>query len=226
MKKICFAGLCLFVLACASIQTSKSLTMDQVIMSPSDYSKTNKLGPELTVKHWKGLENIFNAVRAKYDPAKVEFGLIRVLSSGRKTGGIMFGRRITLDKTKKAAPAKNEKLLAVTLVYGTPFSSLQTDFGTRAATVFKKYGRGIIDIVSKEKEILNDDRVAGVVILFKWTVDEDKIEAIIVTSPKDLCEKLANYYISPQSFLDASTVLGWRKKAFSGKIDVDLKKAL
>ncbi len=227
MKKLLLMCLCLLVLGCTSIKPKKALTVDQVIMSASDYSKKNKLSPRLTDMHWIGLKNIFTEIEGKFDPLKMKFASIRTLPAGNKTGGIMFGRRIVLDKSlKKMAVAKNEKWLALSFVYGAGFNSVGTNFDARAATIFGRYGTDIVNIVNKQKELLNDNRVQGVMMLFKWTVDEDTTEAIIVTSPKALYEKLENHNISTQTFLDASTVLGWQKKAFTGKMNIDLKKAL
>jgi len=226
MKKLYLACFCLIILGCASATQKKPVTTKKVIMSASDYSKGNKIAPKLTAKHWKSLENISQGVSKKYDPKKMKFGSIRILPGGNKTGGIMFGRRIVLDKSSKRPRAKNEKWLALTLVCGDGFDTLDTIFDARAATVFKRYGSSVISIVSNEKKLLNDKRVPGVIMLFKWTVEDDLIEAIIITSPKANYKKLANGRISPQSFLDKSTVLGWQGKAFSGKLNIDLKKAL
>ena len=226
MKKLYLACLCLIILGCASATPKKPVTTNRVIMSASDYSKRNKLAPKLTTAHSKSLENISEGVSKKYDPHKMKFGSVRILPGGTKTGGIMFGRRIILDKPSKRPLTKNEKWLALTLVYGDDFDTLDTTFDARAATVFKRYGTSIITIVSNEKNLLNDKRVPGVIILFKWTVEDDMIEAIIITSPKANYKKLANGNISPQSFLDKSTVLGWQGKAFSGKMNIDLRKAL
>ncbi len=226
MRKLYLACFCLIILGCASATPKKPVTTNKVIMSASDYSKRNKLAPKLTARHWKSLEKVSEGVSNKYDPHKIKLDSVRTLPGGNKTGGIMFGRRIILDKSSKRPLTKNEKWLALTLVCGDDFDTLDSTFDARAATIFKRYGTSIITIVSNEKKLLNDRRVPGVIILFKWTAEDDMIEAIIITSPKANYKKLANGNISPQSFLDKSTVLGWQGKAFSGKMNIDLRKVL
>jgi len=198
--------------------------MEQVIISPSQYS-TEK-GKTLAIKYYRNLQNIFENIRAKYTSAEIEFVSTKTLSDGSVLGGIAF--------FKSELDSEDNRYLGVVIGTSDIFNTLQTDFNKRASTVVSKYVRDILEIISKEKEVLLDEKVTGIYIHISWWARDfltsryygGKVEGISLQCSQEDCKKYLKLEISNQEFIDKSKITGWQDNILLGKIELDLKQIL
>ncbi len=226
MKKIIFILIPIFLLiGCATVPTAPTiLSMEQVIIAPTQYS-TEK-GKALAIKHYKNLQNIFANIRSKYSPAEIDFATVKTLPDSSITGGIGF--------FKNDLYAEDNRYLGTIVGTSNIFNTLQTDFTARTATVFSKYARNILEIISKEQEALDDENVAGIHIHISWWARDflvskyygGEVEGISIQCSQEDCEKYLKLTISNQEFVDRCVIAGWQGNNLLGKIELDLKQLL
>jgi len=194
------------------------LTMEEVIVPSSAYS--TETGRALAIKYETNLQNIFLNIRIKYYP-ELKFAPISVLNN-MASGGIGFFR-----------PSDDKRFLGVQVYLDAPYNKSRTDFNERAATSFSRYARGLLEIIMKEREPLNDGNVSGAFVSLSWIARDfshsyrgGEWECINIEASRDDVKRFLSDEISNQEFVNRCEIgarMGWNEL---GKIELDLKETL
>jgi hypothetical protein len=184
--------------ACVACHTPghKPLSSAAAIAAPEIYeSQEDKL---LVLKHQNSLNAIYQGIRERFKPSRLEFYLI---------SGICF-RKLQLKNTYDNYLSINTKCSAT-------FSDGKTTFEKRAVTIFTDYSKPLLAIAASEKEPFEDKDVAGIMISTRWGVQKnikDKYryatyEEMILVVRKQQMHDFMNASLTDQQLLDRSTVI-------------------
>jgi tetratricopeptide (TPR) repeat protein len=175
------------------------LSFKQVISEPSAYS-TEK-GRRLMIKYKKNLGNLFINVRKTFTVSEIEF----IPYIPNKSSGLAF---MKLNESKS-----DERFLSLTVM--APFNFYDKRHSTyqeRAAAIFAKYARGLIEVALQETQVLNDSDVSGVWISISWSTMDAKStkrgEALTLIAAKDDCRAFLSNALTPQVFINKITIKG------------------
>lgn len=182
--------------SCQTYHRHKPLVRESVIAAPEIYeSQQDRL---LVLKHQNSLNAIYEGIRKRFSPSKLEFFLI---------SGICF-RSFQLKNTYDTYLSINTKTSA-------RFKSDKTTFEKRAASIFADYGKPLLTIAASETALIEDSDVVGIMISTRWGVEkniQDKYryatyeEMILVVQKQQIYEFMSDA-LTDQQLLDRSTVI-------------------
>jgi tetratricopeptide (TPR) repeat protein len=159
----------------------------------------------------KHLENIFIKVREAYKPSEIEF----FHSMGAKGAGLCF---MKIDD-------HDDRFLSLTVL--APFAFFdkgKSTFQDRAAVLFMRYIKGLIEIALREEQIINDPDVAGIWILMSWsTIDDQEVkrgEGFTLIATKEDCRDFTTEKIPAQDFVSRASITGMQEGKELGKISI------
>jgi hypothetical protein len=139
--------------------------------------------------------------------------------------GLFFGRL-------RDDPNKTIYLSLHTMTF-TTYNTLRTNFEERAATVFIKHGRSLVEIACSDKNIMSDNDIYGISITIAWETSSfakgkflKTLEAVNIYAPKSIFNDFLNNKIDNQDFINQCKVKGFRGETFLGLIRIDLGKGL
>ena len=206
---IIFVFFAILITSCATPQSRTAmppeywgivpLSFKEVVADPAEYS-TEK-GKTLMIKHEKSLEDIFMNVRKKYNPSEIEFSpYIPKTSSG-------------LSFMKLVASKRDERFLAINVVATfTFFDKEKSTYQERAAILYTKYMRGLLEIAMQETQMINDPDVAGMWILIAWsTIDAKEVkrgEGLALIGTKEDCKNFISNKLTSEDFISRTTIRG------------------
>ena len=195
--------------------TVPPLTMEEVIVPPSAYSTETEKA--LAIKYETNLQNIFLNIRIKYYP-ELKFAPISVLDN-MASGGIGFFR-----------PSHDNTCLGVQVYLEAPYNTLESNFHQRAATSFFRYAKGLLEMIMKEREPINDGHVNGAFVSISWIskdfshgYDGGEWECINIEAAKADVRQFLSDEISNQTFANRCRIsarIAWNEL---GKIELHLK---
>jgi len=182
--------------ACQTLDKQAPFSMESVITSADVYeSKEDK---NLTIKYQNNLKNIYKNVRARYKPSQLEFFLV---------SGICF-RNIKVNTpydTYLSLNTKSSKL----------FLDRKTSFEQRASIIFNNYIKPLLKIAAEERAILQESRVAGIMINTRWKVKKilkgkypiALFEQVSLVTKKEQIDKYLRDTITDQELLNQSSLI-------------------
>jgi hypothetical protein len=199
---------------CASCQTTghKPLLSEAVIAAAAIYESPEDR--QLVLKHQDSLNAIFQGIRKRFRPSKLEFFLI---------SGICF-RKLQIKN-------RNDTYLSINTRSSTTFKDGKTSFEKRAASVFAEYSKPLLAIAASEKALLEDEDVAGIMIGTRWGVQKnikDKYryvthEEMILVVRKQEIHEFVNNALTDQQLLDRSTVIALSESESPREITLTLE---
>jgi tetratricopeptide (TPR) repeat protein len=209
IKIITFLFIAMLITSCATPQSRTTgpseywgiipLSFQQVVSTPAAYS-TEK-GRKLMVRYEKNLEDIFRKIRMTYNLSEIEF----VPYIRNKSAGLSFMKRNDSNS--------DERFLALAVI--APFAFFekgQSTYQERAAVIFTKYVRDMMEIALQEMRIMNDTDIAGVWISISWsTMDAKSVkrgEGFSLIATKENATNFINHLLTAQAFADKSTIWG------------------
>ena len=97
--------------------------------------------------------------------------------------------------------------------------------------IFKKYIKPLLKIAAKEREILKDSTVAGIMINTRWEVKKTlkgqysliSFEQVSLVTPKEQIDKYLRDTITDQELLDLSTLIAMKERGSPQIIRLRLK---
>ena len=181
--------------ACQSLSKQTPLSMESVITSADVYEADEDRN--LVINYQNNLENIYTNARARYKPSQLEFFLI---------SGICF-RNMRVNRSYATYLSLNTKSLK-------QFLDTKTTFNRRASLIFNTYTKPLLKIAAKEKEILKDSKVAGIMINTRWKVEKTLgalsitvFEQLTLVAKKEQVDHYMEDTITDQELLDQSTLI-------------------
>jgi len=117
-------------------------------------------------------------------------------------------RRLQIKKTFDLYLSLNTKSTEI-------FQEDQISFEQRAATIFNRYIKQLLTIAAQEKELLNNEVMAGIMINNRWQVERMlnsqyksvSFEQITLVAQKKEINDYLNHLITDQELLDRSTLI-------------------
>lgn len=182
--------------ACQILNRQAPLSMESVITSADVYESLED--KKLVTRYQNNLRNIYNHVRARYRPSQLEFFLV---------SGICF-RNIRVNTSYDTYLSLNTKSSKL-------FHDTKITFEQRASTIFNKYIKPLLKISAEEKEILQDNNVAGIVINTRWKVKKilkgkysiTLFEQVSLVTKKGQIDKYLRQAITDQELIDQSILI-------------------
>lgn len=197
---------------CHPLNKRSPLSIKSVI-APADVYESIE-DKNRTIKYQHNLENIYHNVRNRYKPSQLEFFLV---------SGICF-RAIQVKGFYDIYLSLNTKSSKI-------FLDSKTDLEQRASMIFKKYIKPLLKIAAKEREILKDITVAGIMINTRWEVKKTlkgqysliSFEQVSLVTPKEQIDKYLRDTITDQELLDLSTLIAIKERGSPQIIRLRLK---
>ena len=187
-------------ISCQSLHRRTPLSSELVIAPPDIYESLSE--KNLTIAYQDNLHTIYKAVRSRYTPRQLEFFLI---------SGICF-RSLTIKSTP-------DTYLFINTKTSHHFNNNNTTFEQRAATIFTSYIRHLLTLAAREKELLQDRALAGIMITTRWKIENIiqkeyhtiSFEEITLAARKDTAAHYLQGTITDQELLDQSTIIALRE---------------
>ena len=188
--------LCAISSSCQSLGKPAPLD-DTAVIAPLNVYESPQ-DRSIVITYHTNLENIYNNVRSHFKPHQLEFFMI---------SGICL-RRLQIKKTFDLYLSLNTKSTEI-------FQEDQTSFEQRAATIFNRYIKQLLTIAAQEKELLNNEVMAGIMINNRWQVERMlnsqyksvSFEQITLVAQKKEINDYLNQSITDQELLDRSTLI-------------------
>ena len=205
------------LLSCSTTQPLTSLNTYQFILDPSQYS-TEK-GRSLARSHHENTNNIFNNINEKYEG--ISFTPVTKSEDGKFTGGIGFFREEIRNSIK------DHRYLGISISTADIFY-LENDSSKnrtlRVETIYTKYIRELLKIMTDEKEILADDDVEGFSIKIAWVnkLGSIYVDDFIVRASKSDAYDYSHNLMTAQDFLSNNDVLQFGKNMSMEKVNVNI----
>lgn len=182
--------------ACQTLKKQVPIGMESAI-SPADVYESIE-DRNLVLQYRQNLENIYEGVRDRYKASDLEFFMI---------SGICF-RKLQIKKTF-------DTYLSLSTKISQQFLNNQTDYEQRLSIVFRTYLKPLLKIAAREKEILHDNTIAGIMVSTQWKVknplqgEYEMVlqEQITLATGKDLISQYMMNAITDQELLDRSTLI-------------------
>jgi len=181
--------------ACQSLNKRAPLSMESVI-SPADIYES-KEDRSRVINYQINLKNIYTNVRSRYKPNQLDFFLV---------SGICFSN-MQVNRSYDTYLSLNTKSLK-------KFLDTKTTFDQRASVIFNKYTKPLLKIAAEEREILEDSKVAGLMINTRWKVKKTSgnlsltlFEQIVLVTKKEQVDHYMEGAITDQELLDQSTLI-------------------
>lgn len=208
------------IVLCASNSTC------QLLNKPAPLNSTAVIAPlnvyespqdrNIVIKYQPNLKNIYNNIRSHYKPSQLEFFMI---------SGICF-RRLQIKKTFDLYLFVNTKSPKI-------FKDDQTTFEQRAAAIFNLYIKQLLTIVAQEKEVLQDEAIAGIMVNNRWQVEKMlnpqyqsvSFEQLTIAVQKKEIGDYLNQTITDQELADRSTLIALQDGETPRIINLPLEQA-
>jgi len=186
--------------ACQSLSKRDPLSSELVIASPSVYESLSD--KNLAATYQENLQNIYNAIRSRFKPNRLEFFLI---------SGICF-RALQIKSTYNTYLSINTKTSQL-------FNDNKTTFEQRAITIFTRYTKHLLTLAAQEKELLQDTALAGIMVNTRWKIERTlkkeyrtiSFEEITLVAQKEQVDNYLSATITDQELLDQSTIIALRE---------------
>lgn len=198
--------------SCQTYHRHKPLVRESVIAAPEIYeSQQDRL---LVLKHQNSLNAIYEGIRKRFSPSKLEFFLI---------SGICF-RDFQLKNTYDTYLSINTRCSA-------RFKDSKTTFAKRAASVFTDYSKPLLTIAASETSLLQDSDVAGIMISTRWGVEKNiqeeyrytTYEEMIIVVKKRLIYDFMSAVLTDQQLLERSTVIALSESESPREVTITLE---
>ncbi|KPJ59250.1 MAG: hypothetical protein AMJ42_02135 [Deltaproteobacteria bacterium DG_8] len=182
--------------ACQTPSKQAPLSMESVITPVDVYESIED--KNLITTYQNNLKNIYKNVRARYKPSQLEFFLI---------SGISF-RKMQVDTSYDTYLSLNTKSSKL-------FLDSKTSFEQRVSIIFNKDIKPLLKISAEEREILQDNNIAGIMINTRWKVKKilkekypiTLFEQVSLITQKEQIDKYLRETITDQELLDQSTLI-------------------
>ena len=208
------------LLSCTTTQSVTSSKVPQFILDSSQYS-TEK-GKSLAHSYQKNIKNIFHNINAKYKG--ISFTPVTRTENGRFTGGIGFFREEVENNDE------DHRYLGIRIGAADIFyldNDSPENRALRVETIYTKYIRELLKIMTDEKEILANDDVEGFSIRIAWVSKSESlltpsryVDDLIVKASKSDAYDYSHKEITTQDFLSRSDVLQFSQNMSMEKINV------
>jgi len=211
----------LLLMSCTTTQPLPSPKGHQFIPEPSQYS-TEK-GSSLALAHQKNVDNIFRAINATYEG--ISFTPVTRSGNGITTGGIGFFIKETGNNDEEHR-CLGINISTDDIFYIDPQSPERSSL--RIETIYIKYIRDLLKIMTDEEEILADDAVEGLRIRIAWfnqlgtePSSNRSVEDLIVSASKSDAYDYSHRQITTQDFLSRTDLFRFSQNISMEKIDLN-----
>ena len=194
------------LLSCTTTQSLTSSKVHQFILDSSQYS-TEK-GKSLARNYHKNIKNIAHNINAKYKG--ISFTPVSQIENGRFTGGIGFFRE------KVGNNNEDHHYLGISIGAADIFylgHNSPENIALGVETIYTKYVRELLKIMTDEKEILANNDVEGFSIKIAWINELESLVSpsryvvdLIVRASKSDAYDYSHKLITAQDFLSKSDV--------------------
>lgn len=204
--------LCAISSSCQSIGKPAPLENTAVIAPLNIYESPQDRS--IVITYHPNLENIYDNVRSRFKPNQLEFFMI---------SGICL-RRLQIKKTFDLYLSLNTKSAKI-------FQEDQTNFEQRAAVIFISYIKPLLTIAAQEKELLNDELIAGIMINNRWQTEKMlnppyksiSFEQLTFVAQKKEIDDFLNQSITDQELIDRSNLIALQDGETPRIIDLPLE---
>ncbi|MHC4740496.1 MAG: hypothetical protein ACYS8Z_01215 [Planctomycetota bacterium] len=204
----------LLLYGCGPAPTPKSL--DEIILREGFY--TTEHGKSLSQKYRNELRQVANSIRGKYSFIELEFASPPPGDNANAIG-LYFG--VEQNDTKR-----EKTYVCVNMYTTTRFNTIQSDYNSRAVTVFTKYGRPLFGALHKSG-ITEDSDVFGISVGLSWYAENflshrGTWEHITIFAKTEDAEQFLDNRITDRDFLSRVRIYGAQGNNQLGLIELDL----